>query len=183
MARPPTILTIGHGAREIDAFLDLLHAVGVERVVDVRTAPGSRRHPQFGRDALGDALEGAGIGYVWRGADLGGFRRPLPDSPHTAIRNDSFRGYADHMDTTAFAEALGWLIETSRDDVTAVMCAETLWWRCHRRMIADALVARGGRVQHVMDGPRLEEHRLHPNARLEGAHIVYDVGDQPSLGI
>ena len=176
----PEILTVGHGARSIEAFLGLLREAGVERVVDVRTAPGSRRHPQFGRDALAAALEHEGIEYEWRGGDLGGFRKPAVDSPHTALRNDSFRGYADHMEGDAFREGLAWLVHTSRERRTAVMCAESVWWRCHRRMIADALTVADVPVTHLMDGgPRV--HELHPNARVEDGRLVYDVGGQPEL--
>ena len=155
----------------------------MRRLVDVRTAPGSRRHPHFNRSALAETLGAAGVVYGWR-KDLGGFRRPRPDSPHTALRNDSFRGYADHMETEAFANALAWLIETSADLPTAVMCSETLWWRCHRRMIADALTIRGIAVVHLVGG-RTEQHRLHPNARVEGTRLVYDVSqraEQLALG-
>jgi uncharacterized protein (DUF488 family) len=171
----PTVLTVGHGARDIESFLGLLRGAGVERLVDVRTAPGSRKHPQFGRDALASSLAGAGITYEWWGRDLGGWRRPRRDSRHAALRSSGFRGYADHMDTEAFRAARMRLIETSAGARTAVMCAESLWWRCHRRMLADALVAAGCEVVHVMDGDRLEPHRLSPVARLDGDAVVYDV--------
>ncbi len=177
---PAEILTVGHGARSIEAFLQILRQARVERVVDVRTAPGSRRHPQVGRDALATALEREGVGYEWRGRDLGGFRKPSPDSPHTVLRNDSFRGYADHMASAAFREGLAWLERTSRERRTAVMCAESVWWRCHGRMIADALVVAGFPVTHLMDGdPR--PHEFHPNARVDDdGRLVFDVG-QPEL--
>jgi uncharacterized protein DUF488 len=134
-ASPPRIWTVGHGARPVEDLMGDLERAGVRRLVDVRTAPGSRRHLQFGRDVLEAALRPHGIAYEWR-KDLGGFRRPRPDSPHHAIRNDAFRGYADHMDTQEFRSALAWLEETSAGVPTAVMCAESVWWRCHRRMIA-----------------------------------------------
>jgi len=152
-----------------------LRAAGVERLVDVRTAPGSRRHPQFNRTSLAETMPAGGIEYAWR-KDLGGFRRPRPDSPHTALRNDSFRGYADYMDTPEFDQALTWLAETSAAVRTALMCSETVWWRCHRRMIADALVVRGLTVVHLVGRTR-GEHRLHPNARVVGLRLVYDVPD------
>jgi uncharacterized protein (DUF488 family) len=176
-----TIYTIGHGARDIDSFLELLKGAGVRRLVDVRTAPGSRKHPQFGRDALAESLGGRDIGYVWR-REMGGWRKARPDSRHTAIRSPGFRGYADHMETVEFGEARRWLIETSAEVPTAVMCAESLWWRCHRRMLADGLLAAGCRVLHIMDGGRLEEHRLHPAARLEGDLPVYDVEVEEESG-
>lgn len=174
------MFTIGHGAREIDAFLDLLRGAGVRRLVDVRTAPGSRKHPQFGRDALEASLAGAGIGYAWEGEALGGWRRPRPDSRHTALRSSGFRGYADHMETEAFLEARGRLIEGAAGLLTTVMCAESLWWRCHRRLLADALLAEGCEVRHIMDGPRLEPHRLSPQARIEDGLPVYDVAEDDS---
>jgi uncharacterized protein (DUF488 family) len=174
------IFTVGHGTRPIESFLAILGPAGVRRLVDVRTGPGSRRHPQFGQDALSASLEARGIEYVWR-KDLGGFRKPRPDSPHVALRNDAFRGYADHMDTEEFRSVLAWLIETSRDTPTVIMCAESLWWRCHRRMISDALTVAGCDVVHLLDEGRREPHPLNTSARVEGSRLVYDVGAQQAL--
>lgn len=126
---------------------------------------------------MSEALEAAGLRYTWR-KDLGGWRRAKPDSPHTALRSESFRGYADHMDTAEFDAALTWLMEQALAGPTAFMCAESVWWRCHRRMIADALLARGWHVRHLLETGRAEPHPLHPNARLEGRRVVYDV-DSP----
>lgn len=178
----PVVLTIGHGTRPIEAFLELLQGAGVQRLVDVRSFPGSRRHPQFGQDALAESLRATGIEYGWA-RDLGGFRKARADSPHVAIRNAGFRGYADHMEHEEFRAARDRLIEEAREARTTVMCAESVWWRCHRRMLADALLAAGCDVLHVMEGGRLDRHRLHPAARLEGDRIVYDVagGQQPLL--
>lgn len=173
------LFSVGHGRRPIDAFLALLHRAGVRRLVDVRIAPGSRRNPQFGQDALRAALEGAGVAYEWR-KELGGFRKPRPGSRHTALRNAMLQGYADHMDTEGFREALAWLLDTSASTPTAVMCAEADWRRCHRRMIADALVASGARVVHLLDTGD-EEHLLPPHARVEDDRPVYDVGASASL--
>jgi uncharacterized protein (DUF488 family) len=173
-----TFWSVGHGARPIEDFLATLRDADIRRLVDVRTAPGSRKHPQFGLAELKGAVEREGIAYVWR-KDLGGFRRPRPDSPHVALRSDSFRGYADYMESPAFDDALRWLIETA-DLPTAFVCAETLWWRCHRRMIADALTARGHDVMHLLGPGRSEPHRLHPAARLEGTRVVYDLAE-PTL--
>jgi uncharacterized protein (DUF488 family) len=175
--RPVTlrIFTIGHGARPIDRFIELVRAVGIERIADVRTAPGSRKHPQFGRDALEASLGECGIAYEWWGEQLGGFRRARPDSRHVALRTAGFRGYADHMETGEFSRARDELIETSRQLPTAVMCAESVWWRCHRRMLADALVISGCQVIHIMDGPSLDVHRLMAAARIEDGVPVYDV--------
>ena len=178
--RSPLIFTVGHGTRPIEEFLVILDAGGVRRLVDVRTAPGSRRHPQFDRDALAASLQARAIEYVWR-KDLGGFRRPRPDSPHVALRNDAFRGYADNMGTEEFRSALAWLIDTSRDTPSAIMCAESLWWRCHRRMISDALTVACWDVVHLLDEGWREPHRLNPNARVEGSRLIYDVGAQQAF--
>ena len=151
----------------------MLHEAGIQRLVDVRTAPGSRKHPQFGKDALASSLEKAGIRYVWR-KDLGGWRRPRRDSRHTALRSAGFRGYADHMDSAEFRQVREWLIRTSAETPTAVMCAESLWWRCHRSMLSDALVAAGTEVRHILTGGRVDQHRLHPTARIVEDLPVYD---------
>jgi uncharacterized protein (DUF488 family) len=168
-----TIYTIGHGARTADDLAAELRRVNIRRLVDVRTAPGSRKHPQLGKDALAATLSQHGIGYEWY-RELGGWRKAVPDSPHIAIRSPGFRGYADHMETGEFKEALARLIESSREVATAVMCAETLWWRCHRRMLADTLHAGGWDVIHLV-GDRQQPHRLHPTARIEeGGRLLYD---------
>jgi uncharacterized protein (DUF488 family) len=173
LERDPTIFTIGHGARSIEAFVSLLTGAGIARLVDVRTAPGSRKHPHFAKDALAQTIEQQEIEYIWR-KELGGWRKPTPHSRHAALRSPGFRGYADHMETGEFRDVLTWLIETSRHTRTAVMCAESLWWRCHRRMLADALVARRCDVQHIMEGGRPQPHRLHPAARLASDAVIYD---------
>jgi uncharacterized protein (DUF488 family) len=178
--RSPVIFTVGHGTRPIEEFQAILAAAGIRRLVDVRTAPGSRRHPQFGRDALPASLDSRSIEYVWR-KELGGFRSGRADSPHVALRNDAFRGFADHMETEEFRSALSWLIDTSRDTPTAIMCAESLWWRCHRRMISDALTVAGCEVVHLLDERRREPHRLNPSVRVEGSRLIYDVGAQQAL--
>jgi uncharacterized protein (DUF488 family) len=175
-----TVYTIGHGARDIDAFLGLLKGAGTRRLVDVRTAPGSRKHPQFGRDALSASLAKTDIDYEWAGEALGGWRRARPHSRHVALRSPGFRGYADHMETDAFRDARNRLIATARASPTAVMCAESLWWRCHRRLLADALVAAGCEVHHIMEGGKLDRHRLSPQARVEGDLPVYDVPEDDS---
>ena len=177
----PTLFTIGHGRRPIEELFEVLREAGVRVLVDVRTAPGSRRNPQFSAESLREAADAAGVRYEWE-RDLGGFRRPRPDSPHVAIRNESFRGYADHMGSPAFSEALERLMALAADQPTAVMCAETVWWRCHRRMIADVFVARGWEVVHLLGSGRSEPHRIHPNARLDATRIVYDAGVQRALG-
>jgi uncharacterized protein (DUF488 family) len=181
ISKPAAVLySIGHGTRPIEVFIRLLMRAGVRRLVDVRTAPGSRRNPQFGKDALAEVLAAFGIEYVWRGIELGGFRRPRPDSRHTALRHQSFRGYADHMETPVFREGLDWLLERAVETPRAFMCAESDWHRCHRRMISDAVVAAGGRVIHLRDDFD-EEHVLHPAARIEHGRPVYDRGGQTTL--
>jgi uncharacterized protein (DUF488 family) len=143
--------------------------VGV--LVDVRRYPGSRRHPQFAREALARTLAEAGIEYRHE-PDLGGHRQPREDSPNTAWRNAAFRGYADHMDTPEFAQALERV--RAAPARAAVMCAEAVPWRCHRQLIADALVARGTEVRHIFGPGRAEPHRLHADARVgEGGRVTY----------
>ncbi len=165
---------MGHGTQPAGDLVTMLAAAGVRRVVDVRIAPGSRKHPQFNREALAGSLRGGGIAYEWR-KDLGGFRKARAGSPHTALRNESLRGYADHMDTPEFGEALDWLVETSATTPTAILCSETVWWRCHRSMVADAVVARGHEVGHVLPGGRIDAHRLRDVARVQDGRPVYDV--------
>jgi uncharacterized protein (DUF488 family) len=170
----PGLYSVGHGARDLDTFLALLRAAGIRRLVDVRTAPGSRKHPHFGKDELSRSLTEVGIEYRWE-RDLGGWRRPKPDSPHTALRADAFRGYADHMDTPEFQDALSRLVRSGAEVPTVFMCSESVWWRCHRRLLSDALVARGLEVCHLMDGGRLTRHEPSGAARIVGGRLVYDV--------
>lgn len=179
-----TLFTVGHSTHEIDAFLGLLRDAGIRHVVDVRVAPGSRRHPHFRREALADALPGHGIAYTWEGRDLGGFRKARPASRHTALRSTGFRGYADHMETEAFRGALDRVLRLAAGTPTAVMCAEAVWWRCHRGMIADAVVAGGGTVRHLMPDGTIREHGLREMVRVEDGAPVYDRIvdlDQPTL--
>ena len=160
------VYTIGHSTREFPDFLRLLETQGIRRVVDVRGYPASRRHPQYARAALEQALAAAGITYTHE-QDLGGRRQPRPDSPSTGWRSRSFRGYADYMDTDAFQAALGRLIALAGQSPTAVLCAEAVPWRCHRQLIADALLARGHDVGHILSLDRVDAHRLTPFARIE----------------
>ena len=174
----PTLLSVGHGTMAQEEFVGLLGAAGVEGLVDVRIAPGSRRHPHFSRDRMAEWVPAAGIAYEWR-RELGGFRKPRVDSPNVALRNESFRGYADHMATPEFASALDEVMG-ARGRRVAVMCSEAVWWRCHRRLIADAVVVgRGGSVDHLMHDGRLHPHRPTEGVRAEGAGIVYDAGVTP----
>jgi uncharacterized protein (DUF488 family) len=173
-----TIFTIGHGNRTTEALAGILGRAGVGRLVDVRRWPTSRRNPHFNKDALESALPGYSIAYDWRGEELGGRRRPREDSRHTAWRAEPFRGYADHMDTQSFRRVLADLEEDAgREPPLAIMCAETLWWRCHRRLISDALVLRGHTVLHLIDLRSTQPHRLHDSIRAEaGNWPVYDIG-------
>ena len=178
------IYTIGHGNRPLEEFTSLLDAYGVRCLVDVRAFPGSRRHPHFGRSELERSLPAAGIEYVWEGAALGGRRRPRPDSPHVAMRNASFRAYADHMETAEFHDALERLRERAVSVRSAIMCAERLPWQCHRYMISDYLVAHGVEVRHLIDRSTPRAHGLRAQARVqEDGRLVYDANTQPQLGL
>jgi uncharacterized protein (DUF488 family) len=170
------MFSVGHGARSGEAFVSLLRDGGVRRLVDVRTKPGSRRHPQFGQVALEATLDDAHIAYRWE-KDLGGFRVARPDSPHTALPVDGFRGYADHMETQTFARALARLAEDGERDPTAFMCAETLWPNCHRRMIADALTVAGWDVTHLIEPGRREPHTIDPFLRIVDEQLLYALAD------
>jgi uncharacterized protein (DUF488 family) len=174
---PLVIHTVGHSTRTIEAFLALLREHAIERVLDVRRWPASRRHPQFGREPLASALGDTGIRYLWRG-DLGGYRTPARDSPNTGWRTGTFRAYADFMLTPAFALAIDEVAEAARAERVALMCAEAVPWRCHRQLLADALVVRGWPVRHIMDAG-CSAHRLTAFARPSGTRIEYP-GDDPS---
>jgi uncharacterized protein (DUF488 family) len=165
-------LTVGHSTRSLAEFIGLLSAHSVTRLIDVRTVPRSRRNPQFDRDTLPAALAADGIGYE-HVAGLGGFRRTHPGSPNTGWRNMSFRGYADYMQTADFAGHLLSLITTAMREHIALMCAEAVPWRCHRSMIADALVVHGLRVEEIISRTRRQVHALTSFARVTGATITY----------
>jgi uncharacterized protein (DUF488 family) len=171
-----SIWTIGHSTRPLEDFLALLAQHRLERVVDVRRFPGSRRYPQYGEAALRSALTERGIGYEWM-PQLGGRRRPRPDSVNTAWRNDSFRGYADYMETAEFATALSEVIELARTRRTTLMCAEGLWWRCHRALIADALLVRGFEVTHILDASHTTAHPYTSAAHIIDGRLSYRAAD------
>ena len=166
------ILTVGHSTRTIEAFLELLQAHAVRRLVDVRTVPRSRYNPQFNRDALPRTLGDAGIAYTHMAA-LGGLRPARPDSANTGWRNSSFRGFADYMQTPEFAAGLETLMQTAGPEQIAIMCAEAVPWRCHRSLIADALLVHGSPVRHIMSASRAEPYALTSFANVEGTHIMY----------
>ncbi len=169
---PLLALTVGHSTRQLEAFIELLRTHGVTCVVDVRTIPRSRHNPQFNRETLPDALTPAGIRYRHM-PGLGGLRHPRPDSQNTAWRNASFRGFADYMQTPEFADHLNSLIDLAGTERIALMCAESLHWRCHRSLIADALLARGVQVEHILDRAHRQAHTLTPWARVDGVQVTY----------
>lgn len=167
-----TVYTIGHSTRTLDAFLALLHAHQIRQLADVRTVPKSRRHPHFAGEALARTLPEAGIAYRHLAA-LGGLRKPRKDSRNTAWRHESFRGYADHMETSVFQRAMDDLIAWSGAQPTVVMCAEAVWWQCHRQLIADALVARAVEVRHIMSAGPAPLHALTAFARIDDGRVTY----------
>ena len=168
-----TLFTVGHGTRSVEELVAVLRDGGVGRLVDVRRFPGSRRHPHLARGNLERELPAHEVTYEWR-EELGGRRSPVAGSRHTAWRNEAFAGYADHMDTEVFRQSLRALLV---ERPLAVMCAETLWWRCHRRLIADAATLLGMEVVHLVDVGKTEPHRLHPDVRADDdGWPVYDRG-------
>ena len=167
-----TVHTIGHSTRTEQAFLALLDAHRIRQVADIRTIPQSKRHPQFGQEALASSLAGSGIAYQHFPA-LGGLRRPRPDSINTAVRHASFRGYADHMQSTEFGQAIAALEAFSRAGATTVMCAEAVWWQCHRRFLADALLVRSVRVRHILSAAAAKPHELSDFGRPHNGTVIY----------
>jgi uncharacterized protein (DUF488 family) len=176
-----TIWTVGHSTRTAEEFLALLRAHSVEAIADVRRFPGSRRHPHFGRDQLEPFLTTHGIQYAWM-PDLGGRRNPVKDSHNTGWRVAAFRGYADYMETAAFREAMEKLLGLGKSKRTAVMCAEALWWQCHRRLISDWLVAHGFEVMHIESETKASPHRLIAPARMVDGQLSYGA-EQTDLGV
>jgi uncharacterized protein (DUF488 family) len=167
------IFTIGHSTHGAHRFLRLLSGHAVACVADVRRYPASRRQPQFNAESLAEALAEAGIAYLGLGAELGGRRRVRPGSANDGWRVQGFRAYADHMDTAGFAAGMARLEELATESLTAVMCAEGDWRRCHRQLIADALVVAGWRVRHILPDGSLDDHRLTAVALVEGERITY----------
>ena len=175
MPAPRTIWTIGHSTRTLEDFIALLHHYQVETVIDVRRFPGSRRLPQFGEAALSKSLAEQGIGYQWI-SELGGRRRPVPDSVNDAWRNVSFRGYADHLESDEFARGLELLLKVASQKRAALMCAEVLWWRCHRALVSDVLQLSGIEVLHIQDQRHVTRHPFTSPARLVAGHLSYREG-------
>jgi uncharacterized protein (DUF488 family) len=176
------LLTVGHGTLAADELGSLLAGAGVARLVDVRRFPGSRRHPHVARAALAQWLPGFGVGYRWAEA-LGGRRRGHPGSPNDGLTNASFRAYADHMAEPSFLAEVARLLDDPAD-ATAVLCSESLWWRCHRRLLADHLVLVAGvDVRHLLHDGRLAPHAVTSTAEREGDHVVYRAGAAPRLDL
>jgi uncharacterized protein (DUF488 family) len=174
-----TINTVGHSTRPIEEFINLLRGYGIRQLVDVRTIPRSRHNPQFNRENLRASLEAARIVYRHM-PGLGGLRHPQRDSINMGWRNASFRGYADYMQTPEFRGNLDELIAFSSESPTAIMCAEAVPWRCHRSLIADALVGRGIEVREILTASKAQSHVLTPFARVEGTQVTYP-GDGTNL--
>ncbi|MGH9044175.1 MAG: DUF488 family protein [Acidimicrobiales bacterium] len=173
------LFTVGHGTLSAEQLGTLLESSGLRSLVDVRSVPASRRHPQFARTEMERWMPEGGVRYRWE-PDLGGFRRARADSAHVALRHPSFRGYADHMESLAFTSALASVLEEAKEHPTTVMCSETLWWRCHRRLIADAAVLLCGfEVSHIGHDGRCSDHRLTDGVRAAGQRLVYDAGQSP----
>lgn len=175
MASVGVLFTVGHGTASQADFEEFLKSAGVASLVDVRIGPGSRKHPHFGKDSMAAWLPEAGISYRWE-QRLGGFRKLPPESPDTALRNDSFRAYAAYMRTGGFGAAAERLVAEAQDQPTAIMCSETLWWRCHRRLIADHCVLLAGLpVEHLMPRSRPATHVPTQGVRVLGDSLRYDV--------
>ena len=174
--------TVGHGTLERDAFVDLVSGAGIESLVDIRAFPGSRRHPHFAREAMEAWLPGAGIAYRWE-PRLGGRRRGAADSPNTALTNSSFRAYADYMAGPEFAAGLEATLDLAANAAVTVMCSESLWWRCHRRLVADATVLlRDVEVVHLFHDGRVQPHTPMAEARVDDGHVVYGDPSLPGVG-
>jgi uncharacterized protein (DUF488 family) len=177
------VRTFGHGTISAEEFASLLDGANVDCVVDVRSFPGSRYNPQFGREEMERWVPMAGMGYVWM-RQLGGRRRAVAGSKHVALRNDAFRAYADYMETGGFLAGVEKLLVLAGSDSPTVMCSESLWWRCHRRLLADYLVlVRGIDVVHLMHDGRSTSHVPTEGVRLADDTLVYDVGETPSLSV
>jgi uncharacterized protein (DUF488 family) len=170
--QPESIWTIGHSTRSADEFNQILVAHGIRALVDVRSFPGSRRYPHFNKPELAASLETIGILYA-HNPKLGGRRRPNPDSKNTAWKNASFRAYADHLESEEFKQGVEELLEVASTSRTAIMCAEALWWRCHRSLIADFLKSKSLDVIHILDAKKTEAHPYTPAARIVEGNLSY----------
>ena len=170
--KPVTIYTVGHSTPTIEVFLSMLESFDIKTIVDIRRFPGSRKFPQFNQDNLKIALEEDGIQYISM-LELGGRRKPNNDSKNTIWKNESFRGYADYMETAAFENAVLKLEEIATKYTTAYMCSEALWYRCHRAMVSDYLKAKGWNVLHIMNIAKVQQHKYTEPARIVDGKIYY----------
>lgn len=170
--KPADLWTIGHSTLSIEQFISLLKGQEIRAVADVRRFPGSRRYPQFGQEQLSESLRCEGIEYI-HFPELGGRRKARSDSPNTAWRNEAFRGYADYMMTAPFQEGIERLKAFARKKRTAILCAEALWWRCHRGLIADYFKAHGHKVLHILSSGKVEEHPFTGAARMVAGNLSY----------
>ncbi len=179
-----TFYTLGHSTRSLSEFLTILNFYEISAIADVRAFPTSQRFPHFSQDLLALVLDRAGIKYLWLGRELGGYRKGGLgiSSPNTAWRSQGFRNYADHMLTEEFQAGVGELLRLGEKERAAILCAERFWWRCHRRLLADWLVAHGHRVIHIVEINREVEHKLSPFARVEEGRVIYPGGDPWSPG-
>jgi uncharacterized protein (DUF488 family) len=176
-----TVHTVGHGTLASEGLAALLHGAAIEQLVDVRAFPGSRHNPQYRREAMERWLPETGVRYRWL-PELGGRRRPVEGSKHAALRNESFRAYADHMEGGDFGRGVELLLEAATAGSVAVLCSEAVWWRCHRRLLADHLaLVRDVEVVHLLHDGRRTHHALTDGVRRVGDRLVYDVGTTPSL--
>lgn len=171
---PDSLFTVGHSNRSLADLVALLRTAGIHTLVDVRAQPQSSRHPHFGQEPLREALTGAGIEYHWAGRQLGGHRPARADSPHTALREDGLRGYADYMDSDTFKKAAVQLIGLARRAPCAILCAERDPLNCHRSLIADYLTLQGVEVRHLIEPGETHVHQLRPEVRRESQQLIYD---------
>lgn len=169
---PAVIYTIGHSTHTVEVFIAMLQSFKVKTIVDIRRFPGSRKFPQFDQENLKTALEEVGIQYISM-LELGGRRKPNKDSKNTSWKNESFRGYADYMETIAFSNAVVKLEKIGLLQITAYMCSEAVWWRCHRSMVSDYLKAKGWNVLHIMGIDKVQEHKYTAPAKVVGSKVFY----------
>lgn len=168
----PVIYSIGHSVHSIEFFLDMLKSFDIEMLIDIRRFPGSRKYPWFNKESLEDVLSENNIGYIHL-EELGGRRKVRPDSVNNRWQNISFQGYADYMQTTEFETGVKKLQKTALKNITAFMCSEALWWRCHRSMVSDYLKAKGWNVIHIMGIGKVEEHHYTSPARIINGNVLY----------
>jgi len=179
--KPPIIFSVGHSTHTLEEFIDIIKKFKIEKIIDIRTIPRSRHNPQFNKETLPQNLQAAGIGYLHL-TGLGGLRQPKVDSPNKGWRIASFRGYADYMQTSDFEENLETPMQMAMKERLAIMCAESLPWRCHRSLISDALLVRGFEIEHIMNKGKTLKHTLTPWIKIEGTKITYPLttGNKPS---